>query len=124
MDLPETFEGLAAAEDGPAQECAGDEPVDDDSTVPLIAQTPDGFNCEPLDDLYQVRWAVEGDMLAVELVGLIGETDYLGFGPSGRAESTFMVGADVVVADMFEGEYRAQDYYMSARAQCSVSGSD
>ena len=61
--------------------------------------------------------------IAVELVGLVSETDWMGFGISGSTTRTFMLGADPTVVDMYNGTYRARDYYLINRSQCSgVSG--
>ena len=66
-----------------------------------------------------MRWQVQKDALAVELVGRIDDFVSMGFGPSGLASSIFMVGADPVIADFdAEGAPRARDFYMSSRAQC------
>ena len=81
--------------------------------------TPTGYNCEPLNDDYQVRWRVLGNELAVELIGRVEEGHYMGFGPSGSRNRTWMDGADAVIADHFRGKFRARDYYMISRAQCS-----
>lgn len=64
-----------------------------------------------------------GNEIAVELVGLVSETDWMGFGISGSTTRTFMLGADPTVVDMYNGSYRARDYYLINRSQCSgVSG--
>jgi hypothetical protein len=69
------------------------------TTVPAIAATPAGFNCEPLNDNFQVRWQISNDILNVELVGCIEDGTYMGFGISGLPQTrTFMIGADAVVA--------------------------
>jgi len=44
----------------------------------------------------------------------------MGFGVSGSETRANMLGADPVVADFFNGEFRARDYYLSERAQCST----
>lgn len=91
------------------------------ASIPAIAKTPQGFNCEPLNDIFQVRWSVNDHAteIIIELVGLVDETSYLGFGPSGQNGRTQMVGSDVVIADIFNGKFRAIDFYMSSRGQCS-----
>lgn len=64
-----------------------------------------------------------GNEIAVELVGLVGETDWMGFGVSGSTTRTFMLGADPTVVDRYNGTYRARDFYLINRSQCSgVSG--
>ena len=64
-----------------------------------IAQTPEGWNCESLNDDYQVRWKIDNNNIDVELLALdLPDGSYMSFGISGSATSTNMVGADVVVA--------------------------
>ena len=113
--IPASFNAteLLSTSDGPALMCSENSP-DIDITV-----TPSGFNCEPLNDNLQVRWAVEGEDIMFELVGVVSETDYMGFGPSGSTTNTSMDGADPVIADSFGGTYRARDFYMNKRSQCS-----
>lgn len=67
-------------------------------SVPAIAQTPAGWNCEPLTDKYQVRWIINGDDITFELVGEIADDGYMAFGISGSSDSTFMIGADTIIA--------------------------
>lgn len=50
------------------------------------------YNCEELSKDYQVRWAVVGNKLNVELVGRISDAHFMGFGPSGRNDRTNMIG--------------------------------
>ena len=109
-----TLNGVPATADGPSLEC-----LNNTVSVPAIAKVPAGYNCEPLSDKFQVRWAVQGTDVAIELVGIVGATDYMGFGPSGLATKTFMVGADPVVVDTFSGKFRARDFYMNDRSQCN-----
>ena len=91
--------------------------------VPDITKTPTGFNCEPLNDQYQVRWAVMGNDIAVELIGVVDDTEWMGFGVSGSTARTLMDGADPTVVDMYNGVARARDFFISNRSQCSgVSG--
>ena len=113
VKIPASFTGLASP--GPALKCS----QDTGGGVADITKTPAGFNCEPLSDKLQVRWLVEADEITIELVGIISETDYMGFGPSGVSNKTFMIGADPVIVDTFGGNYRARDFYMSDRSQCS-----
>jgi len=120
VPVPSDLATLIDAADGPALECFGSPAPPATAEVPAIAATPEGYNCEPLNQDFQVRWKVDGDALHVELVGRIEEDEYLGFGRSGRNDTTAMVGADPVVADLFEGTFRARDFKMTARAQCSL----
>jgi len=85
--------------------------------------TPAGFNCESLDDGYQVRWQVDGDSLNIELLGVIFPNQYMGFGRSGQDNVTFMLMSDVTVADISEeGDVRARDYYLFLRNACNDAG--
>jgi hypothetical protein len=87
---------LPTTANGPALQCS--EPVPE---VPPIAQTPEGYNCEPLNDDYQVRWQVDENQqeIAIELVANIPVFGtYMGFGISGSTTETSMDGADTIVA--------------------------
>jgi hypothetical protein len=89
LTLPSSLEVIPSP--GPVLECVPPE-------VPEIAKTPEGYNCEPLTDDFQVRWQVDGDDLHVELVGRIDDGTYMSFGISGRPQTdTWMIGADAVV---------------------------
>ncbi|XP_063596023.1 protein Skeletor, isoforms B/C-like [Penaeus indicus] len=80
------------------------------------------LNCEVLwDDLaFEVRWAVAGESIVMQLVGRIDNGQYMAFGPSGSLTRSVMVGGDVVVAwlNQGSGEGVASDYYLGAKAQC------
>ncbi|XP_042220743.1 uncharacterized protein LOC121865425 isoform X2 [Homarus americanus] len=80
------------------------------------------LNCEVLwDDLaLEVRWAVAGESIVMQLVGRITDGQYMAFGTSGELTRSVMIGGDVVVAwlDQLTGRGVAEDYYMSAKAQC------
>lgn len=82
----------------------------------------EGMNCETLlADRLQVRWKVSGDNLDVELVGRIGASQYMGFGPSGDDERTNMVGADPAIAyQNSDDDIEVLDYFMDDRSQCSA----
>lgn len=84
-----------------------------------IATTPDAYNCEPMNDRFQVRWSVDGNDLHVELVGRIEDGTYMGFGISGSSTETWMLGADAVVVDYVDGQPRATDIFIDSRAQCN-----
>ncbi|XP_049956274.1 protein Skeletor, isoforms D/E-like [Schistocerca serialis cubense] len=81
------------------------------------------LNCEVLhDDLaLEVRWAIAGDSIVVQLVGKVANGDYMAFGLSGHPERSRMVGGDVAVAwvdhDTLQGG--ADDYFLGAKSQCS-----
>ena len=111
--IPSVLTSVASTEDGPPLQCSAD------GRIPDVSRTPVGFNCEPLNDQYQVRWAVMGNEIAIELVGEIDETQWMGFGVSGSTTKTFMLGADPTVVDMFNGTFRARDFYLNDRSQCS-----
>jgi hypothetical protein len=93
-----------------------DPPTD---ALPSFIETPQGFNCQPLHEDLQVRWQVNGDSLDIELIGNIDESVYMGFGISGSDIDTKMVGADAVLCDEFEGQFRAVDFYLSAKQPCT-----
>jgi hypothetical protein len=48
---------------------------------------PEGYNCEPLNDDYQVRWQVDVNQqeIALKLVANIPDGSYMGFGVSGES---------------------------------------
>ncbi|XP_046993641.1 protein Skeletor, isoforms B/C [Schistocerca americana] len=78
-------------------------------------------NCRQLlGDRLQVRWQMMADGVQVQLDARIREDQYVAFGLSGEQGRSTMVGGDVVVAfyDASTGQFRADDYYMSATAQC------
>jgi len=111
--IPNTLEGVRPTSAVPL-ECGETGP-----SVPAIAVTPAGYNCEELGDEMQIRWKVEGDMINYELVGSVTDGEYMAFGRSGSDEGTQMIGGDVVLADFNGMSFRARDLYMSGRAQCS-----
>lgn len=51
----------------------------------------DGFNCEQLNEFYQVRWKISGANIDFELVGAVRPGQYMGFGVSGSETATNMV---------------------------------
>ncbi|VEN64735.1 unnamed protein product [Callosobruchus maculatus] len=81
------------------------------------------LNCEVLyDDLaFEVRWAVAGESIVLQLVAKLGDGEYMSFGISGDNQKSVMVGGDVVVAwvdkDTLKGF--AEDYYLDDKSQCS-----
>nr|XP_045605288.1 protein Skeletor, isoforms B/C-like isoform X1 [Procambarus clarkii] len=80
------------------------------------------LNCEVLwDDLaLEVRWAVAGESIVMQLVARISDGQYMSFGTSGSLTRSVMVGGDVVVAwlDQTTGRGVAEDYHLTAKAQC------
>ncbi|XP_058466228.1 protein Skeletor, isoforms B/C [Malaya genurostris] len=83
------------------------------------------LNCEVLlDDLaFEVRWAVAGESIVIQLVAKLEDGEYMSFGISPDTAKSIMVGADaaVVWVDKATGKGYAQDYYLDAKSQCSGS---
>ncbi|XP_015181786.1 PREDICTED: protein Skeletor, isoforms B/C isoform X1 [Polistes dominula] len=81
------------------------------------------LNCEVLDDTlaFEVRWAVAGDSIVVQLVGKLEDGQYMGFGLSVNPDRSIMVGGDVVIAwvDKQTLQGYAIDYFLEAKSQCS-----
>ncbi|XP_015110834.1 protein Skeletor, isoforms B/C [Diachasma alloeum] len=81
------------------------------------------LNCEVLEDnlAFEVRWAVAGDSIVVQLVGKLDAGQYMSFGLSANPERSAMVGGDVVVAwvDKQTLQGYAVDYFLDAKSQCS-----
>ncbi|KAB0794806.1 hypothetical protein PPYR_11645 [Photinus pyralis] len=81
------------------------------------------LNCEVLyDDLaFEVRWAVAGDSIVLQLVSKLEDREYMSFGLSGDDSQTAMVGGDVAVAWVDKETLKgyAEDYYLDAKSQCS-----
>ncbi|KAF6209735.1 hypothetical protein GE061_015484 [Apolygus lucorum] len=81
------------------------------------------LNCEVLsDDLaFEVRWAVAGDSVVIQLVAKLENGEYMSFGLSGEYDHSVMVGGDVVVAwvDQRTLNGYAHDYYLDAKSQCA-----
>ncbi|KAM3958654.1 DM13 and DOMON_DOH domain-containing protein skeletor isoform 2-T2 [Aphomia sociella] len=86
------------------------------------------LNCEVLhDDLaFEVRWAVAGDSIVLQLVAKLEDGEYMSFGISGNPEHSQMVGGDVAVAWVNKETLKgySEDYYLDAKSQCAgVHGS-
>nr|CAD7454055.1 unnamed protein product [Timema tahoe] len=78
-------------------------------------------NCRQLlKERLQVHWELQGDWVQIQLAARMREDQYMAFGLSGEQGRPSMVGGDVVVAfyDSEKGTFQAEDYYMSATAQC------
>ncbi|VVC87148.1 unnamed protein product [Leptidea sinapis] len=90
---------------------------------PSLKMLGSKLNCEVLhDDLaFEVRWAVAGDSIVLQLVSKLEDGEYMSFGISGHPGKSQMVGGDVAVAwvdkDTLKGF--AQDYYLDAKSQCA-----
>ncbi|EDW23844.1 GL23703 [Drosophila persimilis] len=78
------------------------------------------LNCEVLyDDLaFEVRWAVAGESIVVQLVAKLEPNNYMSFGISPNKNISQMIGADAVVAwvDPETGNGFAQDYFLEGKA--------
>ncbi|XP_023290274.1 protein Skeletor, isoforms B/C [Orussus abietinus] len=81
------------------------------------------LNCEVLEDnlAFEVRWAVAGDSIVVQLVGKLETNEYMAFGLSPDPEKSVMIGSDVAVAwvDKRTLQGYAVDYFLDAKSQCS-----
>ncbi|XP_032665653.1 protein Skeletor, isoforms B/C isoform X1 [Odontomachus brunneus] len=81
------------------------------------------LNCEVLEDslAFEVRWAVAGDSIVVQLVGKLDAGQYMSFGLSANKEKSMMVGGDVTVAwvDKETLQGYAIDYFFDGKSQCS-----
>ncbi|XP_017874479.1 PREDICTED: protein Skeletor, isoforms B/C [Drosophila arizonae] len=81
------------------------------------------LNCEVLyDDLaFEVRWAVAGESIVVQLVAKLEPNNYMAFGISPNKNISQMIGADAAVAwvDPETGNGFAQDYFLEGKSQCS-----
>lgn len=81
------------------------------------------LNCEVLydDKAFEVRWAMAGDSIVVQLVAKLDDNEYMAFGISADKEHSVMIGSDVVVSwvDKETGKGYATDYYLQDKSQCS-----
>ncbi|VVC37406.1 DM13 domain,DOMON domain [Cinara cedri] len=82
------------------------------------------LNCEVLHEPlgYEVRWAIAGDSIVVQLVAKLEANQYMSFGISGSPTSNRMIGGDVVVAGVDQTTISgfAQDYYLLDKSQCII----
>ncbi|CAH2058944.1 unnamed protein product, partial [Iphiclides podalirius] len=86
------------------------------------------LNCEVLYDelAFEVRWAVAGDSIVLQLVAKLEDGEYMSFGISGSPNHSQMVGGDVAVAWVNKTTLKGYsvDYYLDAKSQCAgVHGS-
>ncbi|CAH0554432.1 unnamed protein product [Brassicogethes aeneus] len=81
------------------------------------------LNCEVLNDklALEVRWAVAGESIVLQLVAKLDEREYVSFGLSGEDDRSVMIGGDVVVAWVDKETLKgyAEDYHLDAKSQCS-----
>ncbi|KAG5872439.1 hypothetical protein JTB14_029441 [Gonioctena quinquepunctata] len=81
------------------------------------------LNCELLNDdlAFEVRWAVAGESIVLQLVAKLDDREYMSFGPSGDDSKNVMIGGDVVVAWVDKKTLKgyAEDYYLEDKSQCS-----
>ncbi|KAH1009533.1 hypothetical protein HUJ04_001872 [Dendroctonus ponderosae] len=81
------------------------------------------LNCEVLDDelAFEVRWAVAGESIVLQMVAKLEEREYMSFGLSGEVANSVMIGGDVVVAWVDKETLKgyAYDYYLGDKSQCS-----
>ncbi|XP_045532789.1 protein Skeletor, isoforms D/E isoform X1 [Pieris brassicae] len=81
------------------------------------------LNCEVLyDDLaFEVRWAVAGDSVVIQLVAKLEDGEYMSFGISGHPEKSQMIGGDVGVTWIDKETLKgyADDYFLEAKSQCA-----
>ncbi|XP_012063395.1 PREDICTED: protein Skeletor, isoforms B/C [Atta cephalotes] len=81
------------------------------------------LNCEVLEDslAFEVRWAVAGDSIVIQLVAKLDAGQYMAFGLSPDTEKSMMVPGDVTVAwvDKQTLQGYAIDYFLNAKSQCS-----
>ncbi|XP_030753218.1 protein Skeletor, isoforms B/C isoform X2 [Sitophilus oryzae] len=81
------------------------------------------LNCEVLNDklAFEVRWAIAGESIVLQLVAKLDDREYMSFGLSGEESKSEMIGGDVVVAWVDKNTLKgyAQDYYLEDKSQCS-----
>ncbi|CAG9759702.1 unnamed protein product [Ceutorhynchus assimilis] len=81
------------------------------------------LNCEVLNDelAFEVRWAIAGESIVLQVVAKLDDREYMSFGVSGDQFKSVMVGGDVVVAwvDKTTLKGYAEDYYLQDKSQCS-----
>ncbi|XP_067142966.1 protein Skeletor, isoforms B/C-like isoform X2 [Centruroides vittatus] len=88
----------------------------------LKAMSMNFDNCEEIfPDKMHVRWNVFDKNLYVQLVGKVGDKEYMAFGLSGKEDIAYMIGSDIVLVyyDKSKLQANAVDYYITAKAQCS-----
>eukprot|EP01130_Rhizamoeba_saxonica_P018400 TRINITY_DN9194_c0_g1_i1.p1 TRINITY_DN9194_c0_g1~~TRINITY_DN9194_c0_g1_i1.p1 ORF type:complete len:537 (-),score=166.80 TRINITY_DN9194_c0_g1_i1:52-1662(-) len=96
------------------------EESDEENTV--IPEIVEFDNCvELFENQLQVSWSLDENIDAInfKLEGIIEDDEWMGFGLSGKSDSTFMVGADVTIAYFDGSEPVALDFDISSRSQCS-----
>ncbi|XP_076317083.1 uncharacterized protein LOC143229119 isoform X2 [Tachypleus tridentatus] len=88
----------------------------------LLGVKPENkLNCEILQDSlgFELRWVMDGGDTVMQLVGRIGDGEYMAFGLSKDDSKTEMVNADVVVTWIdSDGQGHAEDYFLASKEQC------
>ncbi|XP_023219736.1 protein Skeletor, isoforms B/C-like [Centruroides sculpturatus] len=88
----------------------------------LKAMSMNFDNCEEIfPDKMHVRWNIFDKNLYVQLVGKVGDKEYMAFGLSGKEDIAYMIGSDIVLVyyDKSKLQANAVDYYITSKAQCS-----
>ncbi|KAH6926015.1 hypothetical protein HPB50_012954 [Hyalomma asiaticum] len=82
---------------------------------------PDQFpNCETIiADKIQVGWHLAGDTITIHVRAVAGPYMWTSFGVSGDPDKNKMEGADVAVVSVIGTKVQVDDYYLTAKAQCS-----
>ncbi|KAI5631071.1 DOMON domain-containing protein [Phthorimaea operculella] len=122
--LPQDFRQQRDAKSGDKDEATGEKERASEVTI----QRSSKLNCEVLYDelAFEVRWAVAGDSIVLQLVAKLEDGEYMSFGVSGDSAHSQMVGGDVAVAWVDKQTLKgyAHDYYLDAKSQCAgVRGS-
>ncbi|XP_013778300.1 protein Skeletor, isoforms B/C-like [Limulus polyphemus] len=87
----------------------------------LGVKSENKLNCEILQDGLglELRWVMDGGDTVMQLVGRIGDGDYMAFGLSKDDSRTEMVNADVIVTWIDSGgQGHAEDYFLASKEQC------
>ncbi|OWR41524.1 DOMON domain-containing protein [Danaus plexippus plexippus] len=81
------------------------------------------LNCEVLFDelAFEVRWAIAGSSVVLQLVAKLEDGEYMSFGLSGDPEHSVMIGGDVAVAWVDKETLKgySDDYYLEGKSQCA-----
>jgi len=85
------------------------------NTIKIPQQLP---NCMQLHKNLQFGWEIFGPQITIQLVGRVGENDYISFGQSGSPDKLQMLGADIAVAYIDGYRGFAYDYNITANSPC------